>query len=63
MPDTWTIGNIKSIYKNKGDPKNPENPENYRPITLVSSLEKFFTSIINHRLKNYAEKYELLSWS
>ena len=21
MPDTWTIENIKSIYKNKGDPK------------------------------------------
>ena len=34
FPDTWLIGIIKPIYKT-GD-KN--NPENYRPITLLSCL-------------------------
>ena len=53
MPDAWTVGNIKPIYKNKGD---PPKSENYRPITLVSSLGKTFTSIISNRLKTYAEK-------
>ena len=60
MPNAWTVGNIKPIYKNKGD---PQKPENYRPITLVSSLGKTFTSIINNRLKTYAENYDLISWS
>ena len=25
MPDAWTVGNIKPIHKNKGDPQKPEN--------------------------------------
>ena len=55
IPDTWSVGTIKPIYKNKGDPKMPEN---YRPITILSCLGKLFTSIINNRLKKYAdEKY------
>lgn len=40
VPESWTIGNIKPIYKNKGIPKDPEN---YRPITLLSNFGKFFT--------------------
>ena len=31
IPQSWLIGNILAIYKNKGD---EHNPENYRPITL-----------------------------
>ena len=30
IPESWLIGNILHIYKNKGD---IQNPENYRPIT------------------------------
>lgn len=25
VPDNWLLGNIKPIYKNKGDPLNPTN--------------------------------------
>jgi hypothetical protein len=40
MPDIWLVGNIKPIYKNKG---NPLDPKNFRPITIISCLGKLFT--------------------
>ena len=49
IPESWTLGVIKPIYKSKGDPKMPEN---YRPITILSCLGKLFTLVINNRLKN-----------
>ena len=57
IPDAWSLDTIKPIYKNKGDPKLPEN---YRPITILSCLGKLFTSIINNRLKRYAEEKDLI---
>lgn len=57
VPECWTLGNIRPIFKNKGDPKNPEN---YRPITLLSNFGKLFTAVINNRLNRYAEKNDLI---
>ena len=58
IPESWSIDNICSIYKNKGDPLIPEN---YRPITLVSCLGKLFTSVLNNRLTRFLDEHELLS--
>lgn len=44
-PSKWCEGIILPIYKNKGDVKNPEN---YRPITLLSCVSKLFTSVLNN---------------
>ena len=44
VPETWTRGVIKPIFKQKGDVLNPEN---YRPITLLSCISKLFTGIIS----------------
>ena len=52
IPESWTCGVIKPIYKKKGS---PEDPSNYRPITLLSCIGKLFTAIINNRL-NYLLK-------
>jgi hypothetical protein len=57
IPETWTMGIIKPIYKGKGDPRLPEN---YRPISLLSCFGKLFTSIINNRLNTFAEKSGLI---
>ena len=57
VPESWALGDILPIYKNKG---NINLPENYRPVTLLSCLGKLFTSILNTRLNNYAEKYEII---
>ena len=57
VPESWSVGTIKPIYKNKGDPKMPEN---YRPITILRCLGKLFTAIINKRLNKYADESELI---
>ena len=57
FPDSWLIGIMKPIYKT-GD-KN--NPENHRPITLLSCLGKLFTAVLNNRLKLYIESFDVLS--
>jgi hypothetical protein len=51
MPNSWLIGMIKPIYKNKGD---KFDPKNYRPITIVSCLGKLFTAILNERLTEFS---------
>ena len=58
IPESWLLGNILPIYKNKGD---RQNPEYYRPITLLSCLRKLFTRIINNRLIKYADEYDVLN--
>jgi len=60
LPESWLSGTIIPIYKNKGDIKQPEN---HRPITLLSCLGKLFTSIINQRLTEYIESYNLLNYN
>ena len=59
-PESWTLGIITAIYKNKGD---PNDPDNYRAISLVSSLGKLFTSILNSRLSNFSDETDLVTKS
>ena len=58
IPESWTLGMIKPIYKNKGC---KSDPANYRPITLISCLGKLFTSILNERLQKYADEHDLIN--
>ena len=58
VPDSWAVGDILPIYKNKGS---INLPENYRPISLLSCLGKLFTAILNNRLNKYVEHYKLIS--
>ena len=58
IPNAWTIGVIRPIYKKKGS---LADPANYRAITIVSNLGKLFTSILNKRLNKYAENIELIT--
>ena len=60
VPESWTCGVIKPIFKKKGD---PSDPSNYRPITLLSCFGKLFTFIINTRLKNFAENFKRINFS
>ena len=60
VSESWVLGYILSIYKNKGSIKLSDN---YRSITLLSSLGKLFTSILNNRLNKFVEHYEIISQS
>ena len=53
IPSDWCLGLIMPLFKNKGS---PNDPDNYRGITLLSCIGKLFTSAINFRLTNYLEQ-------
>ena len=57
IPTSWVEGVIVPIYKNKGDSLDPNN---YRPITLLSCMGKLFTAVLNSRLTTYLEENNLL---
>ena len=57
VPTDWSVGIICPIYKKKGSVKEPDN---YRPITLLSCLGKLFTSIINNRIAYYFDVCNLM---
>ena len=57
IPESWVVGNIITIYKNKGD---KSLTENYRGISLLSCFGKFFTSLINVRLNSYIDPHNIL---
>ena len=58
IPESWLIGVIKPLYKNKGD---PALPENYRPITILSCMGKLFTAMLNTRLNTFLEVNNILN--
>ena len=55
FPSQWSEGYIIPLHK-KG---NVENVQNYRGITLLSTLGKLFTRILNNRLMEWAETYNV----
>ena len=58
LPESWLEGIIKPIYKKKGDPLQPEN---YRPITILSCFGKLFTAVLNLRLNNFLAEHDVLA--
>ena len=57
VPQQWCIGYIRPLCKNKGD---PNDPNNYRGITITSGLGRLFTTLINSRLGKFVEDMELI---
>ena len=52
FPEEWTKGMICTMHK-KGS---VTDPENYRSISLLPTLCKTFTKILNERLNKYANQ-------
>lgn len=56
FPECWSEGFVIPLHK-KGS---INEVENYRGITLLSTLGKLFTRVINNRLGEWAENYSVL---
>ena len=56
--ETWLVGRIFPIYKNKGD---IHEPENYRGISILSCFGKFFTSVLNNRLTEFVTNLKAIN--
>lgn len=56
FPDKLKISIVKPLYK-KGD---REDPQNYRPITLIPVLSKVFEKCILKRLNNFCSKHGII---
>ena len=57
VPESWTVGVIKPLFKNKGS---NNDPNNYRGISLLSCFGKLFTSLINNRLTTYFDQNSII---
>ncbi len=57
MPSSWSEIVIVPIYK-KGE---IHEPKNYRPISLLNTITKLFTTILTNRLNYWCDKYKKLS--
>ncbi len=58
IPSMWLKAIITPIPKSNSN--DPRIPMSYRGISLLSTVSKLFTSILNTRLRDYLEKYNLL---
>ena len=56
LPINWSKISLRMLYK-KG---NINDPKKFRPIALINSVLKTFTSILNNRLNKFAKLYNLL---
>jgi len=55
-PNIWKKANIVAVHK-----KSKSDPNNYRPISLLSSVGKIFEKILANKLTHYFDKKHLLS--
>ena len=57
LPNDWKLSSIFLVFKTG----NPADPVNYRPIALLNSTNKLFTTLINTRLSLFLESQQVFS--
>ena len=56
-PSLWKIAHFMSLFK-KDD---KSNVSNYRPVSLISSLGKYFEMVVNkHFIQSYSKKFSFI---
>jgi len=57
-PKEWSLALIFPLFKKSGS---PNDPNNYRPISLLPCLSKIFTKVIANRLIKWASSENVVS--
>ena len=57
-PQNLKIAKCVPVYK--GAPLDPSDPVSYRPISILTSINKIFECILHNQLSKYLEEYKLL---
>jgi hypothetical protein len=55
IPNDWKLEHITPVYKGS-----KSSPDNYRPISVLTSIFKVFESLISAKIKNHLEHNKLL---
>ena len=56
-PTTWKKARVVAVHKKKSR----TSPENYRPISLLSTIGKIFEKVLANRITSFLELHHLLS--
>ena len=58
FPDCWKVSSVVPVLKNVGE---RSTAQNYRPVSLLSVINKVFEKLVNNRIVNHLEKCGLFS--
>ena len=58
FPGCWKVSSVFSIFKDVGE---SSLAKNYRPVSLLSGVSKFFAKLVNNRIVNHIKKCDLFS--
>lgn len=56
-PTILKTARVTPVYK-RGD---PQNPENYRPISVISVFSKILEKLLHSKINNFLERYNILN--
>ena len=58
FPDCWKVSSVAPVFKNVGE---RSTAKNYRPVSLLSVVNKVFEKLVNNRIVDHVEKCGLFS--
>ena len=58
FPDCWKVSSVVPVFKNVGE---MSAAKNYRPVSLLSVVNKVFEKLVNNRIVDHLEKCGLSS--
>ena len=56
FPDCWKVSSVVPVFKNV---RETPTAKNYQPVSLLSVVSKVFEKLVNNRIFDHLEKYDL----
>ena len=58
FPDCWRVSSVAPVFTNVGE---RSKAKNYRPVSLLSVLNKDFEKLVNNKIVDHLEKCGICS--